>query len=471
MTRLSLAHLGALPEQVAQPAYDPTAHGVGIVHLGLGAFHKAHQAAYTDSALAASGGDWRILGVSLRSPDPATQLTPQDGLFTLIERSAEGSAARVIGALAGAAHLGTDRAKVLAALTAPQTRIVSVTVTEKGYGIDRATGGVDLSHPAIAHDLAQPDQPIGVAGLLVWALRQRRAAGTPPFTVLCCDNLPENGAMLHGLLMDFTRRAAPDLLDHIRAEVACPSTMVDRITPASTPATLEAAQELLGLQDAAAIETERFTQWVIEDRFPNGRPDWGAAGAQFVDDVRPFEEMKLRMLNGAHSMLAYAGFLAGHKHVSDVMADPGLARLVRRHLRASAATLPPLPGWIWTPTRRLWSRASKTRTCTTRPIRSPWMAPKNCRNASLPPPAPRWNRGNRWTPLPLPWPPGCATCWAVMQQASPMICAIRARTRCTPPAGTGPRRCAMLCTRCRGCFRALCWPRQSGDGRSAIGCN
>ncbi|MFD1342434.1 mannitol dehydrogenase family protein [Litorisediminicola beolgyonensis] len=334
----------ALPAGVARPAYRREDHGAGIVHIGLGAFHKAHQAVYTDDALAASGGDWRIIGVSLRSAEPSEELTPQNGLFTTIERSADGTEARVIGSLAAALCLRTDRQAVLEALCAPETRIVSLTVTEKGYGIDRRTGGVDTDHPAIAADLDTPETPNGVAGLLVWALGRRRAAGIAPFTVLCCDNLPDNGPMVRGLFVDFARRTDPDLVSHIERDVAFPATMVDRITPARTDETLRLAEELTGHADAAAIECEAFRQWVIEDSFPQGRPDWDAGGALFVEDVRPFEDMKLRMLNGTHSMLAYAGFLAGHRYVRDTMADPGLARLIRRHLTAAAATLDALPG-------------------------------------------------------------------------------------------------------------------------------
>ena len=343
MTR-RLRSIDDLPEGVGRPAYRREEHAPGIVHIGLGAFHKAHQAVYTDDALASSGGNWRIIGVSLRSTTPAEELAPQDCLYTTIERSTEGSHARVIGSLAAAYSLRTDRDAVLAALCAPETKIVSLTVTEKGYGVDRATGGVDPRHPAIAGDLADPAHPQGVAGLLVWALGQRRAAGAPPFTVLCCDNLPENGPLVRSLLIDFARRTAPDLAAHIASDVAFPATMVDRITPARGPETLRLAEELTGHADAAAIECEAFRQWVIEDRFPTGRPAWEAGGALFVEDVRPFEEMKLRMLNGTHSMLAYAGFLAGHKYVRDVMADPDLATLVKRHLAAAAATLDDLPG-------------------------------------------------------------------------------------------------------------------------------
>ena len=343
MTR-RLTTTDKLPEGVARPAYRRENHGPGIVHIGLGAFHKAHQAVYTDDALAVAGGDWRIIGVSLRSTSPAGELAPQDGLYTTIERSAAGTGARVVGSIAAAYCLQTDREAVLRALCEPATRIVSLTVTEKGYGIDRTSGGVDPDHPAIAADLADPDNPRGVAGLLVWALGQRRAAGVAPFTVLCCDNLPENGPLVRSLLIDFARQAVPGLADYIASDVAFPATMVDRITPARHDATLRLAEELTGYKDAAAVECETFRQWVVEDRFPTGRPEWEAGGALFVKDVRPFEEMKLRMLNGTHSMMAYAGFLAGHKYVRDVMADPALASLVRRHLAAAAATLDSLPG-------------------------------------------------------------------------------------------------------------------------------
>lgn len=339
-----LTTLAGVSNSVRQPGYDPSEHAAGIVHLGLGAFHKSHQAVYTDDALAASGGDWRIIGVSLRSPDAAQALTPQNGLFTVIARDADTTEARVIGALAAAHCLATDRDAVLAALADPATRIVSTTVTEKGYGIDRATGGVDPAHPAIAADLADPDNPVGVAGLLVWAIRARRAADAPPLTILCCDNLPENGPMLRSLVLDFARRTAPDMVDHIARDIGFPATMVDRITPAQGTDTLALAERLTGRRDLAAIETETFRQWVIEDDFRSGRPDWAAGGAIFTDDVRPFETMKLRMLNGAHSLIAYAGFLSGHAHVRDAMGDPALVALVRRHLAAAAQTLSPLDG-------------------------------------------------------------------------------------------------------------------------------
>ena len=334
----------------ARPTIPP-GHGVGIVHIGCGAFHRAHQAVYTDAALAAAGGDWRILAVSLRSTGIVDALNAQDGLFTVVVRGPGGPTAQVIGSIAGAIAAARDRDAVLAALADPATRIVSLTVTEKAYGIDRAAGDVDPAHPAVAADLATPRQPVGVLGLLVEGLRRRREAGVPPFTVLCCDNLPDNGALLRTGVVAFARRLDPDLAAFVEAEVAFPSTMVDRITPAATDATFRTREGLTGFADEAAVETEPFSQWVIEDHFPSGRPDWEAGGALFVEDVAPYEAMKLRMLNGAHSMLAYAGFLAGHALRPRRDGGPGAGALVRRHhrrrrrrwRRCPASTSPPMP--------------------------------------------------------------------------------------------------------------------------------
>lgn len=333
-----------LPETVAVPAYRPAEHGTGIVHLGLGAFARAHLAAITDVALASGGGDWRILGVSLRSSRPAEELTPQNGLYTLIERDGDGARIRVVGALSGAICSAGDPSSTLEAMANPSCRIVTLTVTEKAYGLDRATRGCNPAHPAVSADLANPDRPQGVLGLLVRALGIRRERDLPPFTVLCCDNLPENGPLLRGAVLDYARRVSPVLGDWIAANTAFPATMVDRITPAPTDETRAEAARLTGRIDLAAVETEPFFQWVIEDDFPLGRPAWEAGGALFVDEVAPYEEMKLRMLNGSHSLLAYAGFHAGKRYVRDAIADPALSALVRRHLDAAAGTLPPLPG-------------------------------------------------------------------------------------------------------------------------------
>ncbi len=336
MTRLS----AAVPAGGAAlwPAYDPAAHGVGIVHLGLGNFARAHLLAYTDDALAQAGGDWRVTGVSLRGTAVAEAVNPQDGRYTLVTRGAA-TQARVIGALAGVIAGPETGAAALAAMTDPGCRIVSITVTEKGYGIT-SEGRLDRAHPAVAADLRQPTAPAGVIGLIVAALAQRRAAGTGPFTVLSCDNLSHNGQKLRGAVLDFAQATGDAALaDWIGREATFPSTMVDRITPASTGTTAATARSLTGYEDLAAVETEPFTQWVVEDRFCAGRPAWERTGVLFVADVAPYEQMKLRMLNGAHSMLAYSGQLSGKTHVRDVMADPAHALLVRRHLAAAAATV------------------------------------------------------------------------------------------------------------------------------------
>lgn len=339
-----LSQVPAPTPALSVPAYTPSQHGVGIVHLGLGAFHKAHQAVYTDDALAAEGGNWRIAGVSLRSLDISETLAAQNGLYTVIERGAEGLRGRVIGSIARALALRSDPQAVASALAAPSTRIISLTVTEKAYGILPATRALDRSHAALAHDLEHPDSPQGVLGLLAKAMAQRASQGSGPVTVLCCDNLPENGAVLEAGLNAFVAETNPTLAGWIRDNVRFPSTMVDRITPASTAATFADAEKLTGFADAAAVETEPFRQWVIEDHFSSGRPRWEAGGAIVVSDVVPYETMKLTMLNGSHSLIAYAGFLTGHAYVRDVMRSPYLAKLVHRHLKAAAQTVGNLEG-------------------------------------------------------------------------------------------------------------------------------
>lgn len=334
-----------LPDTVEPPRYAPEQHGAGIVHLGLGAFHRAHQAVYTDAALAAAGGDWRILGVSLRTPDAADALNPQDGRYCLLERGDTGTKARVIGAIQTVLFAPEQGRDLLSALVSAQTKIVSLTITEKGYCRDLSTGGLDRTEKTIAADLeATNAYPLSAIGWLVRGLQARRRAGIAPFTVLSCDNLPHNGVIARRLVLDFAAEIDPGLHDWIAEHAVFPSTMVDRITPAPTAETRALAQTLCGHEDMAAVETEPFSQWVLEDRFSAGRPHWEHGGALFVRDIAPYETMKLRMLNGTHSMLAYAGALAGKTYVRDVMADPILRAAVTRHLHAAAATVPPVPG-------------------------------------------------------------------------------------------------------------------------------
>ncbi|MDM9646902.1 mannitol dehydrogenase family protein [Rhizobium sp. S163] len=339
LTRLTgLAHTAKLP------AFNRDALKPGILHLGPGAFFRAHFAPYTDAALALGGGDWGIEVASLRTADVADHLNEQNGLYTMLVRDTEGTVAHVMGPILKA-HVATRNPdELLARLEDPAIRIVSLTVTEKAYGFDAATGGLDLKHADIAADLANRHAPRGVIGYLVEGLARRRAKGIAPFTPLSCDNLPSNGAVLKRLVLDFAGRVDPELKAWIESNVPFPSTMVDRITPASTEATYRDAETLIGRVDLVAIETEPFTQWVIEDSFANGRPQWEKAGALMVEDVSAYEKMKLRMLNGAHSLLAYLGYIGGYEFIRDVMDDTGLAALARRHMNAAAATLDPVPG-------------------------------------------------------------------------------------------------------------------------------
>jgi fructuronate reductase len=298
---------------------------VGIVHLGIGAFHRAHQAVYTEDA----GDGWGICGITQRSATVARQLGPQDGLYSVLERGPGEPSARIIGAVR---EVLTGDATV-ARLADPAVEVVSLTVTEKGYRHDPATGRLRRDDPEICLDLTGRP-PRTVLGRLVRGLAEREA----PVTVLCCDNLTANGRTLRALVEEFCERSGI----RIGCEVAFPSTMVDRIVPATTPEDLDEAERLLGVRDEGVVVTEPFTQWVIEDAFAAGRPAWDAAGAIFTDDVAPYEKMKLRLLNGSHSMLAYLG--SHHTYVADAVAE--LGDTVRRYMDEDAGpTLAVPPGF------------------------------------------------------------------------------------------------------------------------------
>lgn len=327
--RLSAATLGRAGDLVRKPAYDRSRVTPGIVHLGIGNFHRAHQAVHIDDCLSADPG-WGIVGASLRRPDMRDALMPQDWLYTVAVRDGTGTRPRIVGALCDVVFCGETTAPLLAAMTDPAIRIVSITVTEKGYCRNPATGDLDPGHPAIVADLSAARPPSSVPGLLVAALKARRAAGLAPFTVLSCDNLPANGRTVRRLVTQYAARLDDRLAAFIEGTVAFPETMVDRIVPATTDGDRAEVEAMTGLRDAWPVMAEPFTQWVVEDAFWGPRPDFAAAGAQMVADVAPFETMKLRMLNGAHSALAYLGLLAGHETVAGAMGDPVLARLVAR---------------------------------------------------------------------------------------------------------------------------------------------
>ncbi|MGF1526831.1 MAG: mannitol dehydrogenase family protein [Candidatus Competibacterales bacterium] len=345
LERLTDNTVQRLPATVARPAYDRHTKGVGIVHLGVGAFHRAHQAMYTDAALGLEAGDWRIQGVSLRQATVPDQLNPQDGLYCVAVRDGGGQRLQLIGALAHVICEPRQPGATLEALARPATRIISLTVTEKGYC--QTNGALDHHHPDVAHDLAQPQSPSprSVPGLLVAALERRRRGGTPPPTVLCCDNLLHNGDTLGQLVVAFAAAKDAGLARWIQDQVPFPNAMVDRIVPATTEADRQQLAREIGLEDQGLVCCEPFGQWVIEDRFATGRPPWERVGVQLVADVAPFELMKLRLLNGSHSAIAYLGYLAGFATIAEAVAHPHLGVFVER-LMAEDITpaVPPPPG-------------------------------------------------------------------------------------------------------------------------------
>ncbi|MDM2748538.1 fructuronate reductase [Citrobacter sp. Cs237] len=312
-----------LPDSVRTPQYDRSRLASRIVHFGFGAFHRAHQALLTDRVLNAQGGDWGICEISLFSGDRLmSQLRAQDHLYTVLEKGANGNQAIVIGAVHECLNAKLDSlTAIIGKFCEPQVAIVSLTITEKGYCIDPATGTLDLTHPRIRHDIDSPGEPHSAPGILVEALSRRRERGLLPFTVLSCDNIPDNGHVVKNAVLGMAEKRDPALAMWIREHVSFPGTMVDRIVPAATDETLDEISRALGVADPCGISCEPFIQWVIEDRFVAGRPAWETAGVQLVTDVRPWEEMKLRMLNGSHSFLAYLGYLSGFQHISECMQD------------------------------------------------------------------------------------------------------------------------------------------------------
>lgn len=343
MPRLSNPALNSLPATVQRPSYDRTAVTPGILHLGIGAFHRAHQAVTVDDRLAAGETSWGIIGASLRAADTADALNPQDGLYSVAVRDGAGTRLRVIGSISEVLVAPRDPARLMAALTDPRIRIVSLTVTEKGYCHDPAKGVLNEAHPAIIADLAHPEAPTSVPGLIVEALARRFKAGAQPFTVMSCDNLPDNGHTVARVITRYAALRDAALSRQIEDAVAFPCTMVDRIVPATTDQDRAVVAGILGCEDAWPVMTEPFTQWVVEDRFCAGRPQLEEAGAELVADVRPYENMKLRLLNGTHSAMAYLGQIAGLETVADTIADPAIATFVRRLMDEEIS--PTIPGF------------------------------------------------------------------------------------------------------------------------------
>jgi len=323
--RLTEASLHSVRSGTILPTYDRGATRIGIVHIGPGAFHRAHQAYYVDTLLH-SDKRWAISALSLKSTGLRDALAAQQGLYTLVELGAA-PRARVIGAIRELLVGATDSEAAFARLAARDTRIVSLTVTEKGYCLD-SSNQLDLANTDIAHDLANPDKPKSTIGWIVEGLRRRRAQGVPPYAVLSCDNLPDNGVVLKRALVAYARTSDADLARWIESEVTCPRTMVDSITPATDDALRARAEKITGVQDAWPIQREPFTQWVVEDVPVMRDADWKSVGVTLAKDVGVYDRAKLRLLNGPHSTLAYLGLLRGHESVADAMRDEQLAQFV-----------------------------------------------------------------------------------------------------------------------------------------------
>ncbi len=346
---LNRGSLGELQPPVRVPAYDPAAVTPGIVHLGFGNFHRAHMARYTHELMErrADSRNSGIIGAGLLPADERMRdsLAPQDGLYTLVERSAAEERVSVIGSVVRVIYAGASSAELLDAINRPEIHIVSLTVTENGYCLNRATKQLDAGHALIRQDLADPARPHSAIGIIVEAYRRRMEAGQPAFTALSCDNIQHNGNVLHDAVLSLAGLRDPALASWIERHASFPNTMVDRITPVTSPDDVAALAARYGVADAWPVFCEAFTQWVIEDRFVQGRPAWEEVGAQFVADVAPYEFMKLRLLNGSHLAVAGLGRLAGYVYVAEAMADPLLSRYMAALMdRETGPTLAPVPG-------------------------------------------------------------------------------------------------------------------------------
>jgi mannitol 2-dehydrogenase len=346
---LNRINLPSLQPPVRLPGFEPAQVTAGIVHLGLGGFHRAHMARYTHNLMetqpAAIG--WGIIGAGLMPTDRRMQesLKPQDNLYTLVERSASQETVTVIGSLADVVFAGESSAALMNAIDRPEIRIVSLTVTEHGYCLNRSTKRLDPDHPLIRADLAHPERPSSAIGIVVEAYRRRRQSGMAPFTALSCDNIQHNGSVLRDAVLALATLREPKLADWIAENASFPSTMVDRITPVTAEQDVAMLAERYGIIDRWPVFAETFTQWVIEDRFPQGRPAWQDVGAQFVDDVAPYEFMKLRLLNASHLAVSGVGRLAGYVTIDEAMADPLIARyMIALMDRETGPTLPAVPG-------------------------------------------------------------------------------------------------------------------------------
>jgi mannitol 2-dehydrogenase len=347
--RLDSRHLHEVSAAAIVPAYDRSEVQPGIVHIGVGNFHRAHQALVIDRLLSAGlARDWGIRGVALLPSDEplARRMQQQDGLYTLVEKSPDGTwDYRIIGSILEVLFAPDDLEAVIDAMADPRIRIVSLTITEGGYNVDRLTGEFMPDTPAVAADLVPGAVPSSVFGVVCAALRARRDAGVAPFTVLSCDNIQHNGDVARRMFIAFARLWDPELATWMEENVRFPNSMVDRITPVTAPADVVAVSDVLEVSDECPVVCEPFFQWVVEDDFPQGRPSWEQVGVQVTDDVTPYEKMKLRLLNASHQGLCYFSHLAGYEYVHDAMTWPELRIFLRRFMdEEETPTLDPVPG-------------------------------------------------------------------------------------------------------------------------------
>ena len=347
--KLTEESLARLPRAVKGPDYDRSKLSTGIVHFGVGGFHRAHQAMYLDTLMGAGlAQDWAICGVGVLPHDAAmnTVMKEQDCLYTLVLKYPDGTReARVIGSIIEYLFAPEDPEAVIEKLAAPATRIVSLTITEGGYNISDTTGEFDAGSPPVAADLQPGAVPATVFGLVTEALRRRRERGLAPFTIMSCDNIPGNGEVARKAFAGFAALRDPELGEWVARNVRFPSSMVDRITPVTTDADREQLAGEFGVEDAWPVVAEDFAQWALEDSFSQGRPPWEEAGVSVTADVEPFERMKLRLLNCGHQGLAYLGYLAGYRYVHDAVRDPEMAQFLLEYMdREATPTLLPVPG-------------------------------------------------------------------------------------------------------------------------------
>lgn len=346
MYNLSNSTLANLPRTVKKPSYDRKSVQAGILHIGVGNFHRAHQAVYTDNVLNAGDHRWGITGISLRRADIRDALSKQDGLYGLGVKGNGGTEWRVIGAVQKIVFASENQRAVMEDMASPLTRIISLTVTEKAYCLKSQTGTLDETHPDILHDLQHRDEPRSIYGYLTGGLALRISRNFPLPALLSCDNLAANGQRLRQALIRFASLQNSELAKRLTDDLACPSSMVDRIVPQTTDLDRAEAQAALGLTDAWPVITEPFSQWVIEDDFPLGRPDWDQKGAEFVRDALPYERMKLSLLNASHSALAFLGLVAGYRTVAEAMNEPALEKFIAHLMRDDIAPVLNLPSEI-----------------------------------------------------------------------------------------------------------------------------